>query len=103
MDRRQPAGGRCDAAGGRACQDLRRQGPPAKSPHGAPEVQASRVRQLLYLHGDLNTSLAQELRQMVPRLAGLGLIGEGAGRPRQGYQPSLTLVFDRGSWDLHLL
>ncbi len=57
---------------------------------------------LLCLHGDLNTSLAQELRQMLPQLRQLGLIGEQAGRPSQGHRPSLTLVFDRGGWDLQL-
>ncbi len=58
---------------------------------------------LLCLHGDLNTSLAQEIRQLVlPQLEQLDLLNEPAGRPSQGAEPRLTLVFDRGGWSFEL-
>ncbi len=58
---------------------------------------------LLCLHGDLNTSLAQEIRQLVlPQLEQLDLLNEPVGRPSQGAEPRLTLVFDRGGWSFQL-
>jgi len=51
---------------------------------------------LLVLHEDLNTSLSQQIRGMLPQLRELGLLAERAGRPSQGHAPSLTVVFDRG-------
>ena len=40
---------------------------------------------------------------MLPKVAELGLVGEGAGRLRQGHEPNLMLVFDRGGRDCALV